>query len=184
MSHGSVPGRFTIVAGALVTLALSVSVALTQKRLNHMEGVVGSIHTLTNELVTSTHNLTEVITNTVDVCGSNKPASGITLEDLPHTFECTAYEASYVSCGKYADGKVAYASNGTSIPVGLGIAAADWRVLPPGTILHVEEIGRYFIVLDRGGDIKGRRLDLYVESVSRAMKVGRFTSKVSLLRPR
>ena len=91
-------------------------------------------------------------------------------------FTCTAYEASEVSCGEWADGLTA-----TLVPVGLGIAAADPNVLPYGTVVYVETLNRYFIIMDRGGAIKKKRLDLFTESVADAIKLGRFNSTVYII---
>lgn len=103
--------------------------------------------------------------------------SGI-LVDIPiGLFICTAYEASEVSCGKWADG---ITSEG--VPVGLGIAAADHRILPPGTILYVHKLCAYFIVMDKGGAIKGNRLDLYTIDVRSARQFGILESRVSIIR--
>lgn len=92
-------------------------------------------------------------------------------------FICTAYEASEVSCERWADG---ITSEG--VPVGLGIAAADHRLLPPTTILYVHDLKAYFIVMDKGGAIKGKRLDLYTIDVPHARKFGVIKSKVSIIR--
>jgi len=98
--------------------------------------------------------------------------------DLPAgLFICTAYEASTVSCGCFADG---ITSEG--VPVGLGVAAADHRLLPPGTILYVHDLNAYFVVLDKGGAIKGKRLDLFTIDVKSARKFGVLKSKVSIVR--
>jgi len=92
------------------------------------------------------------------------------------TFECTAYESGPQSCGKWADGMTS-----EMVPAGLGIAAADHSVLPPGTILYVHKLGTYYVVLDRGGAIVGNRLDLYTTNVANAMILGRFESSINIL---
>lgn len=58
-----------------------------------------------------------------------------------------------------------------------GIIAADPRILPIGTIVHIEGMGEY-IVKDTGGAIKGNRIDIWMPSTKQAMKFGK--RKVSL----
>ncbi|HLG15748.1 MAG TPA: 3D domain-containing protein [Blastocatellia bacterium] len=56
-----------------------------------------------------------------------------------------------------------------------GIIAADPRVLPIGTVVHIRA-GKYtgtYTVKDTGGMIKGRRVDIYVPSYEEAMLFGR-----------
>ena len=53
-----------------------------------------------------------------------------------------------------------------------GTIAADTSVLPFGTIIYVEGYG-YGRVEDRGGAIKGTRLDLWFSSHDEALKWGR-----------
>ena len=53
-----------------------------------------------------------------------------------------------------------------------GTVAADTSVLPFGTVVHVEGYG-YGRVEDRGGAIKGNRLDLWFASHDEALKWGR-----------
>lgn len=64
---------------------------------------------------------------------------------------------------------------------GYGVAAADWSVLPPYSIIEVEGYGRY-IVIDRGGAIKGKRLDLLTTSESKSNEYGRQQLKVTVLK--
>ena len=77
--------------------------------------------------------------------------------------------------GKWNDGKSA-----KLYPVGYGMVAADWKVFPPGTVLFIEDYG-YGIVLDKGGAIKGGRLDLYFETKKEAMKWGKHQIRVWVL---
>jgi len=72
----------------------------------------------------------------------------------------TAYSPDHRSCGKFADGITA--SNKSIWTNGLKLIAADTRLLPFGTLLSVPgyDQGRVVPVLDRGGAIKGSRLDV------------------------
>ena len=72
----------------------------------------------------------------------------------------TAYSPDHRSCGKWADGITA---SGYSVWTnGMKLAAADTRLLPFGTIVTVPGYngGQPVPILDRGGRIKGRRLDV------------------------
>ena len=49
--------------------------------------------------------------------------------------------------------------------------AAD-KSIPFGTEIYIPELGEQFVVTDRGGAIKGDRLDLFMESRKDAMEFG------------
>ncbi|MEC9373187.1 MAG: 3D domain-containing protein [Planctomycetota bacterium] len=72
----------------------------------------------------------------------------------------TAYSPDHRSCGKWADGITA--SNKSVWTNGMKLVAADTRLLPFGTLLSVPgyDDGKVVPVLDRGGAIKGARLDV------------------------
>lgn len=72
----------------------------------------------------------------------------------------TAYSPDARSCGKWADGITA---SGASVWTnGMKLVAADTRLLPFGSIVTIPgyDGGKPVPVLDRGGKIKGRRLDV------------------------
>ncbi|MDP4117645.1 MAG: 3D domain-containing protein [Bacillota bacterium] len=81
-------------------------------------------------------------------------------------FRVTAYTASADECGK-SDGITA---SGTHVTAGRTIAA-DWRILPPGTKVYIEDVG-IRTVEDRGGAIDGSRIDLYIEDKQDAINYG------------
>jgi|SRR5215813_1459054 len=65
-----------------------------------------------------------------------------------------------------------------------GMIAADPTVLPLGTVVHLRA-GRYtgtYTVMDTGGRIKGRRVDVYVESHREALEFGRRQVKLKVLK--
>ena len=65
-----------------------------------------------------------------------------------------------------------------------GIIAADPRVLPIGTVVHIKA-GRYtgtYTVLDTGGRIKGRKVDIYIPSYREARQFGRQRVKVKVIK--
>jgi len=65
-----------------------------------------------------------------------------------------------------------------------GMIAADPSVLPLGTVVHLRA-GRYtgtYTVADTGGRIRGRRVDVYVESQREAVEFGRRQVKIKVLK--
>ena len=71
----------------------------------------------------------------------------------------------------------------SGINVRPGVSAADPRVLPIGTVVHLRA-GDYtgiYTVLDTGGRIKGRRVDVYVPTHKEAMKFGRRQVKIKIV---
>lgn len=64
-----------------------------------------------------------------------------------------------------------------------GMIAADPRVLPLGTVVHIRA-GSYtgtYTVKDTGGHIKGRRIDVYVPSYREARAFGRRPVKIKVI---
>ncbi|HET8548045.1 MAG TPA: 3D domain-containing protein [Bryobacteraceae bacterium] len=66
-----------------------------------------------------------------------------------------------------------------------GTAAADPKVLPLGTRIHVIGAGAYsrgYTITDTGPAVRGRRIDLYMASYAEARKFGRQRVKVIVLK--
>lgn len=84
----------------------------------------------------------------------------------------TAYSPDARSCGKFADGITA--SNKSIWTNGMKLVAADTKLLPIGTMLSIPGYDDHSIVpvLDRGGAIKGDRLDLLFPSHHEALQWG------------
>ena len=64
-----------------------------------------------------------------------------------------------------------------------GVIAADPSVLPLGTVVHLRA-GRYtgtYTVMDTGGRIKGRLVDVYVETHREAIEFGRRPVKIKVI---
>jgi 3D (Asp-Asp-Asp) domain-containing protein len=84
----------------------------------------------------------------------------------------TAYSPGPESCGEFADGITA---SGYSVWTnGMKLVAADTDVLPFGTLVSIPGYnnGRPVPVLDRGGAIRGNRLDLLYPTHQRALQWG------------
>lgn len=84
----------------------------------------------------------------------------------------TAYSPDARSCGQWADGITA--SNKSIWTNGMKLVAADTRQLPLGTMLSIPgyDAGATVPVLDRGGAIKGDRLDVLFPSHNEALQWG------------
>jgi len=77
--------------------------------------------------------------------------------------------------------RVGVTANGSHAHV--GTIAADTGVFPFGTIIYVPGYG-YGKVEDRGGEIKGKHIDLYFRSHGQAQEWGRQVKDVKVWPPR
>lgn len=122
-------------------------------------------------------------------CVGVRPPAGV--KPVKRTMTVTGY----CSCGKccgwhrnwllrpvYSSGpnkgktkKVGVTASGAT--VGYGTIAADTSLYPFGTVMYVEGYG-YGRVEDKGGAIKGNKIDLYFPSHSKALKWGKQTKTV------
>lgn len=84
----------------------------------------------------------------------------------------TAYSPDHRSCGEHADGITA--SNKSVWTNAMKLVAADTSILPIGTMLTIPgyDGDRIVPVLDRGGAIKGARLDVLFPSHDEALEWG------------
>lgn len=90
----------------------------------------------------------------------------------------TAYDPSPQTIGPGATGRTC-----TGMKADYGVVAVDPRVIPLGTLVFVEGYG-YAIAADRGGAIKGHRIDLCYKSRRVADAFGRRKVRVHILKPR
>lgn len=88
----------------------------------------------------------------------------------------TAYDPGPRSCGPRCTGRTA---NGMRAQK--GVVAVDPRVIPLGTKLYVEGYG-YCIAADTGGAIKGNKIDLCFNTYAEAIRFGRKTVTVHILK--
>jgi 3D (Asp-Asp-Asp) domain-containing protein len=96
------------------------------------------------------------------------------------TMEVTAYCNCYQCTGKHPGDKH-YGITATGTRAGKGTVAADFSVLSPGTRLSISGYGEG-IVSDRGGSIKGNKLDIWFPSHSEALMWGRRTVRVKIIK--
>ncbi len=83
--------------------------------------------------------------------------------------EATAYtnDPWSINVAKYRDGLTAIRTRAR-----IGVCAADWDVFPVGTVLYIEGHGPC-IVEDRGGAIKGMKVDIFYYHYKEALQYGR-----------
>lgn len=94
-----------------------------------------------------------------------------------------------VSGGKvartYTMEATAYTRTGCRTATGIwpsrGTVAVDPNVIPLGSVLYVEGYGPA-VAADTGGDIKGQRVDLYMDSYEEAIQFGRREVQVEVVR--
>ena len=99
-------------------------------------------------------------------------------------FVATAYCPCEKCCGVWATKRpldengeqIVYGASGIVLRQGVSVAA-DTSVYPMGTELEIENLGTY-VVQDRGGAIKGNRLDFYFDNHTDARNFGRKTVRV------
>lgn len=81
----------------------------------------------------------------------------------------------YTNCDPGMDGR-GITANGEKTVEGRTIAAPP--EIPFGTQIYVPELGKTFTVTDRGGAIRGNRLDVFMESREEALQFGKQTLEV------
>lgn len=89
------------------------------------------------------------------------------------SFTATAYCPCEKCCGVWAKNRpdgIIYTASGEIAIEGITIAA-DWNELPSGTEIEIKDIGSR-IVQDKGGAIKGNRIDVYFENHQEALNFG------------
>jgi 3D (Asp-Asp-Asp) domain-containing protein len=81
----------------------------------------------------------------------------------------------YCSCVKCCGKNDGITKMGTKVRP--GVIAVDSKVIPLGTKVHIEGMGE-FVAEDIGGSIKGKRVDIYMETHNEALKFGRQTIRL------
>lgn len=99
-------------------------------------------------------------------------------EVAPKLVEPSTYKISfYCSCEKCCGKSDGITASGSKVKAGRTVAAP--KTMPFGTRINIEGIGER-VVEDRGGSIKGNRIDVYVESHAEALKLGTFNALVEV----
>lgn len=97
----------------------------------------------------------------------------------------TAYDLSYESCGKLPS-HPAYGITASGMRARRGVVAVDTSVIPLGTRLYIETTDGsysygYAVAGDRGGAIRGNRIDLFMDTRSECLQFGRRSVNVYIL---
>lgn len=95
-------------------------------------------------------------------------------------YEITAYTLRKSETGK-APGDPGYGVTASGATVEEGVTAACPRDLPLGTVIEIEGVGKR-TCLDRGGAIKGKRIDVYFPELADARRFGRQTLAVTIIK--
>ena len=102
------------------------------------------------------------------------------------TMNASAYDLSYQSTGKRPGDKY-YGITASGTKARPGVVAVDPRVIPLGTKLYIESIDGtkdygFAIAEDKGGAIKGNKIDLFFETANEVRSFGRRNVKVYILK--
>jgi 3D (Asp-Asp-Asp) domain-containing protein len=99
-------------------------------------------------------------------------------QPVSETYEVTAYTSGYESTGKRpGDDGYGITTSGNRVKEGLTVSCPQELAL--GTVIDIEGVGERRCD-DRGGAINGKRLDLYIADLDRALEFGRRTLKVHI----
>lgn len=101
------------------------------------------------------------------------------------TMNASAYDLSYESTGKNPGDKW-YGITASGTQVRPGVVAVDPRVIPLGTKLYIKSLDGtpdygFAVAEDKGGAIKGNKIDLFFESAEQVRQFGRRNVKVYIL---
>ncbi len=107
-----------------------------------------------------------------------RPSRGSFKRSKVLIMSATAYDPSPATIGPGATGRTATGRWAT-----FGCVAVDPRVIPMNTLLYIEGYG-FAIAADKGGAIKGHKIDLCYDSRSRALRFGRKKVRVHVLKGR
>lgn len=103
---------------------------------------------------------------TPEIAEPNAPAPPATHREASRRMRVTAYCPCAKCCGQFADGVTASGAKAVG-----QIVAADTRFFPFGTRMHIPGYGTA-TVEDRGGAIKGERLDVLFATHQEALEWG------------
>ncbi|MCY7500184.1 3D domain-containing protein [Bacillus pumilus] len=92
----------------------------------------------------------------------------------------TAYTNGFESTGKHPSHSE-YGTTASGVTTKQGITIACPSYMKFGTKLYIEDVGLR-VCQDRGGDIKGNRLDVFIENLQKAKEFGRQTLTVQKIK--
>ena len=132
---------------------------------------------LTTSIITILALLVILLCGSKDVIVIEQPVQADEIQQsltYKGVYKITAYCPCKKCCGK-SDGITASGEKAVE-----GITVAMDKSIPFGTKIYIDGVGER-IVQDRGGAIKGNRIDLYFDSHEEALNFGRQTRKVTIL---
>ena len=107
--------------------------------------------------------------------GAEDRKIGTVQSTVAETYTITAYCPCVKCCGK-TNGITA-----SGVKAVQGVTVAMGKSIPFGTKIYIDGVGER-IVQDRGGAIKGNRIDLYFDSHQEALNFGRQTKQVTIIK--
>ena len=93
----------------------------------------------------------------------------------------TAYTAGYESTQKHK-GHPLYGVTASGTKAKQGRTIAMDKKFPFGTLVKIEGFDELFVVEDRGGKIKGNKIDVYFDNVDDAIKFGKQKRKIYIIK--
>lgn len=118
-----------------------------------------------NKIIQVRSNVVSSRSSSVSRTASSEASNSTSGSSTVKVFKVTAYCSCSKCCGSHANG---YTASGTKATAGRTVAAPS--NLAYGTKLNIN--GNTYVVEDRGGAIKGNRIDIYVNSHSQALAWG------------
>ena len=106
----------------------------------------------------------------VDGCAARRPPAAAPRAPAVFPFVATAYCRGTITA--------------SGVSVRRGFVAADPAVLPIGSVIRVRQSGQYdgvYTVMDTGPKVRGRHVDLFIESCAAAKQFGRRNIGVSIV---
>lgn len=143
---------------------------------------------LANESILNEHSLKEEITllkNEIRALENELKQAEVVRELLSENnylgeFTITHYTAGFESTGKTPEHpQYGITRSGTTVKEGRTIAA-DWSLLPKNSVVYIEDYG-IRVVEDTGSAINGKDIDIYIEDLETARKLGVKKAKVYLI---
>ena len=88
------------------------------------------------------------------------------------------YEEMIVSATAYSGDGI----TSTMIKPKWGVIAVDPRVIPYGSIVYIPYFNKYFIAEDCGGGIKGKKIDIFMDSEAKCRQWGVRKIKIKIVK--
>lgn len=165
--HQTIISYYVILLVLFFGIFIVFQTILLEKKMRSLESNLVSLSEETFVLSQNVFSLMKVTETILDssIKVDDKKGKITILED----FEITGYSTDDYSINvpKWRDGKTA--SNKRVRP---GFCAADWNVLPKGSVIIIDNFG-ICVIEDKGGAIKGNKIDIFFEDVREAKKWGR-----------